>query len=64
LTAHNLPGPAFLDATVLSKVKGATGGRLRFCVNGAAPIAKDTQQFISTAIAPLVNGYGMTETSA
>lgn len=45
-------------------MKDATGGRLRFCMNGAAPLSKDTHQFISTAITPLINGYGMTETSA
>ncbi|KAG9249287.1 long-chain-fatty-acid-CoA ligase-like protein [Calycina marina] len=64
LVQHNLPGVGLLDATVLKKVKDATGGRLRFCMNGAAPIAKETQEFITTAIAPLVAGYGMTETTA
>jgi len=64
LLANGLPGSALLDAVVFKKVKEATGGRLRLCMNGAAPIAKDTQEFISMTIAPLINGYGMTETTA
>jgi long-chain acyl-CoA synthetase len=62
--ANGLPGSGILDSVVFSKVKEATGGRLRFCMSGAAPIAKDTQEFISMAICPMINGYGMTETSA
>ncbi|KAF1344183.1 hypothetical protein BDV97DRAFT_304664 [Delphinella strobiligena] len=53
-----------VDSVVFSKVKEATGGRLRICLNGGGPIAKDTQRFISMAIAPLISGYGLTETSA
>ena len=64
LMANGLPGSGILDSVVLSKVKEATGGRLRFCMSGSAPIAKDTQEFISMAICPMINGYGMTETSA
>jgi long-chain acyl-CoA synthetase len=59
-----LPGAAVLDSIVFSKVREATGGRLRICMNGGGPIAKDTQRFISVAITPMINGYGLTETSA
>ena len=38
---------------VFKKVKEATGGRLRICMNGGGPIAKDTQRFISMAITPM-----------
>jgi len=62
--ANGLPGSAILDAVVFKKVKQATGGRLRFCMNGAAPLAKETQDFISMAITPIIKGYGMTETTA
>jgi len=64
LTTNGLPGTGVLDALVFKRVKEATGGRLRLCMNGAAPIAKDTQEFLSTAVAVMINGYGMTETSA
>jgi long-chain acyl-CoA synthetase len=62
--ANGLPGSSILDSVVFRKVREATGGRLRFCMTGAAPIAKDTQEFISMAICPMISGYGMTETSA
>ncbi|KUJ10358.1 acetyl-CoA synthetase-like protein [Mollisia scopiformis] len=59
-----LPGVGILDAVVFKKVKEATGGRLRICMNGGGPIARDTQKFISMAITPMINGYGLTETTA
>jgi long-chain acyl-CoA synthetase len=62
--ANGLPGSFFLDSIVFNKVKEATGGRLRFCFNGAAPIARETQEFISLAVTPMVSGYGSTETAA
>jgi long-chain acyl-CoA synthetase len=61
---YGLPGAGILDAIIFKKVKEATGGRLRICMNGGGPIAKDTQNFISMAITPMINGYGLTETSA
>ena len=59
-----LPGSAILDAIVFKKLKDATGGRLKVCMNGGGPIAKETQRFISMAIAPMIMGYGLTETTA
>ncbi|KAL8830542.1 MAG: hypothetical protein Q9191_001365 [Dirinaria sp. TL-2023a] len=64
LMSTGLPGTAILDAVVFKKIKDATGGRLRLCMNGGGPIAKDTQRFISMAITPMVSGYGLTETTA
>lgn len=64
LMSTGLPGSAVLDAVVFKKIKDATGGRLRICMNGGGPIAKDTQRFISMAITPMVGGYGLTETTA
>ena len=64
LLHYGLPGAGLLDAVVFKKVKDATGGRLRICMNGGGPIAKDTQRFISMAITPMINGYGLTETTA
>lgn len=59
-----LPGTGVLDSVVFSKIKDATGGKLRICMNGGGPIAKDTQRFISMAITPMIGGYGLTETAA
>lgn len=64
LMAWGLPGSGILDAVVFKKVKEATGGRLRLCLNGGGPVAKDTQKFVSMAICPMIIGYGLTETTA
>ncbi|KAI0132390.1 AMP-binding enzyme [Xylariales sp. AK1849] len=64
LMASGLPGSGLLDAIVFKKIKEATGGRLKLCMNGGGPVARDTQRFISMAIAPMISGYGLTETTA
>jgi long-chain acyl-CoA synthetase len=64
LLATGIPGTGLLDAVVFKKLKEATGGRLRICMNGGGPISKDTLHFISMAVAPMISGYGLTETSA
>lgn len=64
LLSMGLPGTGILDAVVFNKIKDATGGRLRICMNGGGPVAKDTLRFISLAITPMISGYGLTETSA
>lgn len=48
-----------LDAAVFKVVKEATGGQLRYAVNGGAGISKDTQTFLQTALVPnFIQGYG------
>ena len=64
LLGTGIPGTGVLDAVVFKKLKDATGGRLRLVMNGGGPLAQDTQQFISMAVAPMISGYGLTETSA
>lgn len=64
LMHYGLPGSGILDAVVFKNIKEATGGRLRICLNGGGPIAKDTLRFVSMSIAPMVGGYGLTETTA
>lgn len=64
MLSYGVPGTSIIDAVVFNKIKAATGGRLRITTSGGAPIAKDTQEFISLTICPLINGYGLTETSA
>ena len=64
LLSHGLPGSGILDGLVFNKVKDATGGKLRICLNGGGPIAQETQRFISLAITPMISGYGLTETTA
>jgi long-chain acyl-CoA synthetase len=64
LLHYGLPGAGIIDSIVFKKVKEATGGRLRLCMNGGGPVAKDTQRFISITITPMISGYGLTETTA
>jgi long-chain acyl-CoA synthetase len=44
-------------------VRGLFGGRLREAVTGAAPIAKEILEFFWGCGIPVLEGYGMTETS-
>ncbi|KAK6819541.1 long-chain acyl-CoA synthetase [Apiospora arundinis] len=64
LMGAGLPGSGLLDAIVFKKIKEATGGKLKLCLNGGGPVSRDTQHFISMAIAPMIIGYGLTETNA
>lgn len=57
-------GTSILDTVVFKKIQEATGGRLRICMNGGGPVSKETQRFVSMAIAPMISGYGLTETAA
>ena len=54
---------ALADKQVLSKVRGLFGGQLRQAVTGAAPIAKEILEFFHACGVPVLEGYGMTETS-
>lgn len=63
LLRSGFPGAGVVDV-IFKKVRAATGGRLRVCMSGGGPIAKETQHFISMTVCPMVIGYGLTETSA
>src|SRR4051812_48506618 len=54
---------AKFDEALFQKVRAAFGGRLREAVTGAAPIAKEILEFFWAAGVPVLEGYGMTETS-
>ncbi len=55
---------AVADALVLSKVRALFGGRIRFAITGAAPIDQQILEFFDAAGVLVLEGYGMTETSA
>ncbi|KAK4684196.1 hypothetical protein P7C73_g6002, partial [Tremellales sp. Uapishka_1] len=61
---QSLPWPfsAVIDKVLFAKVKQATGGRLRLAVCGGGALSKETQKFMTTVLAPIVQGYGLTET--
>ncbi|MFD3889412.1 AMP-dependent synthetase/ligase [Streptomyces microflavus] len=52
------------DALVYSKIREAFGGRLRACVSGSAALAPDIGYFFAGAGVHILEGYGLTETSA
>lgn len=52
------------DALVYSKIRDAFGGRLRACVSGASALAPDIGYFFAGAGIHILEGYGLTETSA
>jgi long-chain acyl-CoA synthetase len=54
---------AFADKQVLSKVRALFGGRIKQCVTGAAPISPEILEFFWACGVPVMEGYGMTETS-
>ncbi len=51
------------DERLFKHVRAAFGGRLREAVTGAAPIAREILEFFYAAGVPVMEGYGMTETS-
>lgn len=64
MTRNRLPFANILDGIVFGKVRQLTGGRLRFIMNGASGISDGTKQFLSLTLAPMLTGYGLTETGA
>lgn len=59
-----LPWPLteVIDKVLFRRVKSATGGRLRLAVCGGGALSRETQLFMSTVLAPIIQGYGLTET--
>jgi long-chain acyl-CoA synthetase len=51
------------EEALFKNVRNLFGGNIRQCVSGAAPIAKEILQFFYACGVPVLEGYGMTETS-
>jgi long-chain acyl-CoA synthetase len=51
------------ESELFSNVRNLFGGRIRQCVTGAAPIAREILEFFYACGVPVLEGYGMTETS-
>ncbi len=51
------------DKFVFSKLREVFGGRLRFCITGGAALSEDIGLTFMGAGIPIMQGYGLTETS-
>jgi long-chain acyl-CoA synthetase len=55
---------AVFDRLVYSKLRSALGGRITHCISGGAPLAPHLAHFFSAVGVTVLEGYGLTETSA
>lgn len=55
---------ALFDRTLYPKLRQAFGGQLKYTVSGASPLSSGVAHFFRGAGIPVLEGYGLTETTA
>ncbi|WWD17065.1 hypothetical protein CI109_101502 [Kwoniella shandongensis] len=64
-TNYSIPFVAGLtDTVVFNAVRAQTGGRLKIMFNGGGAVSKSTQSFLCNALVTMIQGYGLTESTA